>query len=204
MRTARVSRNVWKYSAWRGEPGQDPDLDVSQAGVTEQARGAAAGMEVPAGSRVDVGDLGQQQLPGGMRRVGCPGRAVGLLERDDAAGPGEPGHLGDDVLRAGDVQQQHALVHEVEGIGRQAGAGRVGPHGLDGQAVLSRQLAGDGQQPRLDVQPDHPPAVADPGAQLGQDAEHAAADVDHARAGRDADAVEQVGGVGPEELGLGQ
>jgi hypothetical protein len=45
--------------AWRGEPGQGPDLDVSQAGITEQARGAAAGMEVPAGSRVDVVDLGQ-------------------------------------------------------------------------------------------------------------------------------------------------
>jgi hypothetical protein len=45
---------------WRGEAGQDPDVDVSKAGVTEQARGAAAGMEVPAGSRVDVVDLGQQ------------------------------------------------------------------------------------------------------------------------------------------------
>jgi hypothetical protein len=88
--------------------------------------------------------------------------------------------------------------------GRQAGAGRVGLHGLGGQAMPGRQLAGDGQQPRLDVQPDHPPAVADPGPQLGQDAEHAAADVDHARAGREAGAVEQAGGVGPEELGLGQ
>jgi len=52
--------------------------------------------------------------------------------------------------------------------------------------------------------PGHPPAVAHPGAQLGQDAEHAAADVDYACAGRDADAVEQLVSVGREELGLGQ
>ena len=76
-------------------------------------------------------------------QAGCGGSVAqaalsGLLKRDDAAGSGEPGHLGHDVLRAGDVQQQHALVHEVEGIGRQAGTGRVGPYGLDGQAVLSR------------------------------------------------------------------
>jgi hypothetical protein len=45
--------------AWCGEAGQDADLDVSQAGVTEQPSGAAAGAEVPAGPRVDVGDLGQ-------------------------------------------------------------------------------------------------------------------------------------------------
>ena len=66
------------------------------------------------------------------------------------------------------------------------------------------ELAGDGQQPRLDVQPDHAAAVADPGAQLGQDAEHAAADIDDACAGGDADAVEQTGGVGPEKVGLGE
>jgi hypothetical protein len=101
-----------------------------------------------------------------MGRVGSPGRAVGLLDRDDAAGPGKPGHLGDDLPRAGDVQQQHALVHEVEGAGRQPGAGRVGSHGLDGQVMLSRQPGGNGQQPGLDVQPDHAAAGADPGAQL--------------------------------------
>jgi hypothetical protein len=63
--------------ASRGEASQYPDLNVFQAGVTQQARGARAGMEVPIGSRVDVSDFGQQQLPGGMGRVDGPGRRAG-------------------------------------------------------------------------------------------------------------------------------
>lgn len=83
-------------------------------------------------------------------------------------------------------------------------SGMVSSHGLDGQVMLSRQLGGHGQQQGLDVQPYHAAAGADPGVQLGQDAEHAAADIDHVGAGGDADAVEQIGGLGTEELGLGQ
>jgi hypothetical protein len=97
-----------------------------------------------------------------VRRVDGPGRAVGFLKHDGAAGSGEPGHLRDDIVRTGDIQQQHALVHQVEAAGRQAGAGRVGSHGLGGQTMPSRELVGDGHQRRLNVQPDHPPVVAGP------------------------------------------
>jgi hypothetical protein len=77
-----------------------------------------------------------------MRRSQTRAALSGCGGATTPGGPGEPGHLGDDILRIGDVQQQHALVRQVEGTGRRAGAGRVGLHDLGGQAVLGRELSG--------------------------------------------------------------
>jgi len=51
-------------------------------------------------------------------------------------------------------------VHEVEGAGGQAAGGGIGLDELD--VVIACKLAGDGEHPRLEVEADDTPALADP------------------------------------------
>ena len=72
-------------------------------------------------------------------------------------------------------------MHEVELARGQPGGGGVGADGLDLDPAAGRQLGGEPQQAGLEVQADDAARGAHAGAQLGEDAQHAAPDVDRAR-----------------------
>ena len=186
---------MWKYSPGAVTLAMTRTWTSCSPAVRSR-RGAAAGLEVPAGSGVEIEDLGAQQCPGGMRRVTNPGCAVGFLQRDHAAGPGEPGHLGDDILGICDVQQQlRSCTGSEEPAGRPVlvGSGRPAWSRRQGRAELRacrRLPAGAARcRARLRARFPRPHSAAWAGCPAH------AGDIDRARAQGYAEAVEQAGGV---------
>jgi hypothetical protein len=127
-----------------------------------------------------------------MWRIAGPGGGVGFLDRNDAAGPGDPDHLCEDLFGIADVQEQGARVHNVKGIFRQAACRGVCLHELDVRGPLFGETASRLQDARLTLQTDNASTGADALREHVQHSHHAAPDVDRGHAGFDPDQIEEL------------
>ena len=138
-----------------------------------------------------------QPVPGGQRRVAQRMLGVGLLAGDPPARPGQPDHLADHLGGTGDRHQQGAGVHQIEDSeGRPVCLASADITSDVGQPVRADVLAGQRDMSRVGVQPHHPPARRDRGGQQVEDPARAAAEIDGALPGFQADAAEQRDALG--------
>ena len=122
-------------------------------------------------------------IQGRGRNAGRRGQ-VPVLNHQDAAGPQNPAHLPQAGGRIGQVQQQEAAVHQIEGAGGQAGVAGVGGSKRDvGQAGAPTDFGGLLDLLGAGVNSGDAARGTDHFAEHAGDGAHAAAEIGHVHAG---------------------
>ena len=138
-----------------------------------------------------------------MRRVAQAAAAIRFQDRDPAARPDQPHHLGDHGSRVRNGDQQGAGVREVERGWRQARTPGISFGNVRvGQPVLISELVGESDVGRVDVQPGRVAFRPYPLGQQVNDPAGAAPEINRVPPASDADPVQERCAVGPELFGL--
>lgn len=128
---------------------------------------------------------------------------VRFQDRDPAAGPDQPHHLGDYHGRVRNVDQQGAGVREVERGWRQARTPGISFGNVRvGQPMLISERAGQSDVGRVNVQPGHMAVRPHPLGQQVNDPAGAASQINRVPPALDADPIQECGTVGTKLFGL--